>query len=124
MSESDQRHIMRDSLFVLAGLRVDGRDPAYRVKIRNLSAGGLMAEGDLRVVRGTQVSVEIRNVGWVRGAVAWVQENRFGIAFDTQIDPKLARAASFPSPDADANFVPLRPLAALKAAPPSALRKV
>jgi hypothetical protein len=63
-------------------------------------------------------------VGWVAGAVAWVQDNRFGIAFDAQIDPKLARAGQMPSPDADANFVPIRPLAVLKVPPPSSLRKV
>ncbi len=87
----DQRHITRDSLFVLAGLRLGGRDGEVKVKIRNLSAGGLMAEGDVRVVSGTPVAIEIRNVGWVEGAVAWVQDNRFGIAFAEEIDPKAAR---------------------------------
>jgi len=122
MSENDQRHITRDSLFVLAGLRVDGREPASRVKVRNLSAGGLMAEGDVRVVRGTPVSIEIRNVGWVDGSVAWVQDNRFGIAFDVEIDPKAARAASAPNPDP--SFVPMRPLASINAHDRSGLRKI
>jgi hypothetical protein len=123
INDSDQRHITRDSLFVLAGLRVAGRDQEHRVKIRNLSAGGLMAEGDLRVVRGTAVSIEIRNVGWVEGTVAWVADTRFGIAFDTEIDPKAARAGSTPAP-ADGSFVPMRPLASIGLADPAALRKV
>ena len=29
--------------------------------------------------------------GWVEGTVAWKQDNRFGIAFVDEIDPKLAR---------------------------------
>ena len=92
MSESDHRQITRDSLFVLADLRVDGSDCQTRVKVRNLSAGGMMAEGDVKVLRGMPVAINIRNIGWTEGTVAWVQESRFGIAFRDEIDPKVARA--------------------------------
>ena len=92
MGELEHRHITRDSLFVLAGLRLDGLEGTHRVKIRNLSAGGLMAEGEVAALRGQLVSVEIRNIGWVEGSVAWVQGTRFGIAFREEIDPKIARA--------------------------------
>ena len=50
-----------------------------------------MAESELTVVRGTPVTVELRNIGWVEGTVAWVQEHRFGIAFVDEIDPKAPR---------------------------------
>jgi hypothetical protein len=123
VNDSDQRHINRDSLFVLAAFRIVGRDEPYRVKIRNLSAGGLMAEGDLRVVRGTPVSVEVRNVGWVDGSIAWVADNRFGVAFDTEIDPRAVRAGSAPGA-ADNGFIPMRPLAARNTATPAQLRKI
>lgn len=92
MVDYENRQISRDSLFVLADLRLDGDAGEYRVKVRNLSAGGLMAEGQLVVVRGTVVWVNIRNIGWVEGSVAWVQDSRFGIAFREEIDPKVARA--------------------------------
>lgn len=92
MSNVDTRQVDRDSLFLLAQLRVDGRDEHYRVKVRNLSAGGMMAEGDVRVLRGALVEVELRNLGWIEGTVAWKQDNRFGIAFVDEIDPKRARA--------------------------------
>lgn len=92
MNEGDNRQVSRDSLFLMADLRVDGLDGEYRIKVRNLSAGGMMGEGRVRVVRGTIVEVNIRNVGWVEGSVAWVQDDRFGIAFRDDIDPKLARA--------------------------------
>lgn len=91
MVEGDNRQIARDSLFLLADLRIEGLESEYRIKVRNLSACGMMGEGAVRVERGTLISVNIRNVGWVQGAVAWVQENRFGVAFSEDIDPKLAR---------------------------------
>ena len=92
MSNVDTRQVNRDSLFLLAQVRVDGQDAVTRVKVRNLSAGGMMAEGDSKVVRGSLVAVELRNVGWVEGSVAWKQDNRFGIAFVDEIDPAVVRA--------------------------------
>jgi len=92
MTNVDTRQLNRDSLFLLAQLRVDGREGVHRVKVRNLSAGGMMAEGTVKVTRGSLVSVELRNIGWVEGTVAWKQDDRFGIAFVDEIDPRLARA--------------------------------
>lgn len=92
MSNVDTRQVNRDSLFLLAQLRVDGQETVSRVKVRNLSAGGMMAEGDSKVVRGSLVAVELRNLGWVEGSVAWKQDNRFGIAFVDEIDPAVVRA--------------------------------
>lgn len=92
MSNVDTRQVNRDSLFLLAQLKVDGRDGESRVKVRNLSPGGMMAEGDVPVMRGSLVSVELRNLGWVEGTVAWKQDNRFGIAFVDDIDPAAVRA--------------------------------
>ena len=92
MTQVDTRQVNRDSLFLLAQLRVDGDEKLRRVKVRNLSSGGMMAEGDIKVMRGELVHVELRNLGWITGNVAWRQENRFGIAFCEEIDPKLARA--------------------------------
>lgn len=91
MNTSDNRQIARDSLFVLADLRLDGVDGEHRIKVRNLSAGGMMGEGTVRVSRGTVVSVNLRNVGWIDGTVAWVHQNRFGVAFRVEIDPTVVR---------------------------------
>lgn len=77
---------------MMADLRLDGADETHRVKIRNLSSGGMMAEADLKVVRGCRLEIELRNVGKVDGTVAWVQDNRFGISFASEIDPKRVRA--------------------------------
>ncbi|ODS60941.1 MAG: pilus assembly protein PilZ [Erythrobacter sp. SCN 68-10] len=62
------------------------------MRVRNLSDGGMMAEGtNIRVQRGNRLTVELRNIGEVSGSVAWVQDDRFGIAFDAEIDSQRAR---------------------------------
>lgn len=93
MDGNENRQIARDSLFVMADLRLPGSAAEHRIKVRNLSAGGMMGEGAVRVARGDAVEVRIRNVGWVEGSVAWVQDDRFGVAFREEIDPKVARAS-------------------------------
>jgi len=105
MDGSENRQIARDSLFVMADLRIDGIDGEHRIKMRNLSAGGMMGEGSVRVSRGSSVSVNIRNIGWIDGTVAWVHQNRFGVAFRDEIDPAIVR---MPMKDAgdDALFSP------------------
>ncbi len=92
MTDNDHRQIARDSLFVMADLRFDGVEGEHRIRVRNLSAGGLMAEGGPPAQRGQVAWVNVRNIGWVEGSVAWVQNSRFGIAFCEDIDPHLARA--------------------------------
>jgi hypothetical protein len=92
MDGNENRQIARDSLFVMADLRLPESEETHRIKVRNLSAGGMMGEGPVRVARGDRVEISIRNIGWVEGSIAWVQEDRFGVAFRDEIDPKVARA--------------------------------
>jgi hypothetical protein len=97
MANLETRQIERDSLLLLARLRVEGGEAEYRVKVRNLSAGGMMAEGSAPVARGSLVSIDLRNIGWIEGSVAWKQDDRFGIAFAGEIDPLVPRAAAAPA---------------------------
>lgn len=85
-----QRSATRDSLLLSAQLRVEGESETT-VRVRNLSAGGLMAEYAQPVDIGTAVEVDVRGVGWVGGRIAWTAEGRVGIAFDREIDPMAAR---------------------------------
>lgn len=87
---SSQRAGARDSLLLSAQLRV-GDEPEVTVRVRNLSAGGLMAEYAQSTVPGTRVEVDVRGIGRVGGRVAWAAEGRIGIAFDREIDPRAAR---------------------------------
>ena len=91
VTDLDHRQLGRDSFFLMAELRLDGAAEEHRVKVRNLSAGGMMAEGPVRVLRGTPLKINLRNIGWVEGVVAWIQDNRFGIAFLDEIDPQDVR---------------------------------
>lgn len=91
MTGVETRSVARDSLFLLADITVEQNAESHRVRVRNLSDGGMMGEGHLRVQRGHRVSVELRNIGSVGGTVAWVQDNRFGVAFDEEIDSQKAR---------------------------------
>ena len=92
MDRSDNRQTPRESLFLLADLRVDGLDGQFRIKVRNLSDVGMMGEGPARVTRGASVNIHFPNIGWVNGAVAWVQDTRFGVAFAEPIDAVAAKA--------------------------------
>jgi hypothetical protein len=87
---SAQRGGSRDSLLLSAQLRLASAAPVT-VRVRNLSPGGLMAEFSGRVTLEQPVDIEVRGIGWIEGRIAWVAEGRVGIAFDTPIDPLLAR---------------------------------
>ena len=93
VDKSHGRDAARDSMFLQATLRpLSGvHSTPFNVRVRNLSAGGMMAEADSEIAVGDRITVELRNVGKVGGRVAWVREGRFGITFDAPIDPKLAR---------------------------------
>lgn len=95
-SAEDAGHVRdatRDSMFLQATLRpMNGGGPGeFNVRVRNLSAGGMMAEADADVAIGDRISVVLRNIGEVEGRVAWVRAPRFGVTFEAAIDPKLAR---------------------------------
>lgn len=81
----------RDSLFLLADLTLEDTGERNKVKVRNLSSGGMMVESDMEVEQGQRIVVDLRNIGLVRGQIAWVRSEKFGVAFDRQINPKLAR---------------------------------
>lgn len=93
LEDGGMRDTARDSMFLQAVLRpLNGSNPpAFTVRVRNLSSGGLMAESDAKVAIDDRITVELRNVGQVEGKVVWVRAPRFGVTFETTIDPKLAR---------------------------------
>jgi hypothetical protein len=105
MTGVETRSVTRDSLFLLADIRVEHSAEIQRVRVRNLSDGGMMGEGQLRVQRGHRLTVELRHIGAVGGSVAWVQDNRFGIAFDEEIDSQQARRPLQESEDPAAAIV-------------------
>jgi hypothetical protein len=91
VAPSSKRNTARDSLFLIGRLTFADIKQTYDVRIRNLSATGMMAECKAIVLPGHAVVVETKGIGEIAGKVAWAAEGRLGIAFDVQIDPSLAR---------------------------------
>ena len=91
MTAIETRSLKRDSLFLSADVTLAEGSGPVRVKVRNLSDGGMMAEAAISVERGTRLTIDRRNIGPIKGSVAWTQDNRFGIVFDDEIDSKKVR---------------------------------
>ncbi|WP_066560543.1 PilZ domain-containing protein [Croceicoccus bisphenolivorans] len=98
MRKQDNRKHERDSLFLVAELRLERDGAPYSVKLRNISDSGLMAEGAMRASRGRKVWIELANIGLIEGIVAWSAGDRCGIAFEQTID---ASQVQFPVGELD-----------------------
>jgi hypothetical protein len=85
-------HPDRYTLLLVADIVAEGEASASRFTVRNLSPGGMMAQGEGTLVIGARVAVTLRNIGAVQGKVAWAEKGRYGIAFDHEIDPQAVRA--------------------------------
>lgn len=83
----------RDSLFLNADIRVAGGVGAEAIRVRNLSASGLMAESAVLYAVGTSVVIDLHSVGEVPGRVVWSMDGRMGIAFQQDINPANIRQA-------------------------------
>ena len=83
----------RDSMFLGATIRrrTETEEELVPVRVRNLSAVGLMADYEREAELGEPVIVTLRGIGKIPGMVAWVRKGRIGIAFDEDVDPLLAR---------------------------------
>lgn len=88
---ASKRVMNRDSLLLKAILRFANTQEERVVRIRNLSAGGLMAEVLGGPMRGERVEINLHSLGWVSGYIAWATDGRVGIAFDQPINPRDAR---------------------------------
>jgi hypothetical protein len=97
-----RRSASRDSLFLSATIRPLEQPDAdvLPVRVRNLSSVGMMADYHGTSLPGEAVVVALRGIGQVKGKVAWVRNNRIGIAFDVEVDPKLARKPVKAEPEA------------------------
>lgn len=84
----------RGAVHVSARLRVSDADEGFVVPVRNLSAGGMMAELPHPLPPDCVVQVQLDGVGWITGRIVWQTEGRTGVAFDEVIDLALVRDAS------------------------------
>jgi PilZ domain len=90
-SIAKKRQAARDSLFLSSEVTVVGARNPVTVRVRNLSPGGMMVDGNAIFHEGAAISADLRGIGAVAGRIAWIAEGRAGVAFDEEIDPKEAR---------------------------------
>jgi PilZ domain len=90
-SIAKKRQAARDSLFLTSEVTVAGARKPVIVRVRNLSPGGMMIDGNVTFHEGAAVSADLRGIGAVAGKIAWLAEGRAGVSFDEEIDPKEAR---------------------------------
>lgn len=105
------RSAARESLFLLGKLWLDS-ERSTDVRIRNLSATGMMVEIKEHTAVGDVVHIEIKGLGKLAGTIAWIAEKRIGIALARKIDPSLARQqvrGSLQVPDHVKQQPPVRP---------------
>lgn len=85
------REKSRESTFLTAAVVFDGSPQQVTARVRNVSSGGMMIDTGTTREKGLGVTVQLKNVGEVRGTVAWSTSSRMGITFENEIDPHLAR---------------------------------
>ena len=98
-SIAKKRQVARDSLFLSTEVTVQGALKPVTVRVRNLSPGGMMIDSNPVFQEGVLLTAAVRGIGTVTGNIAWIIEERAGVSFDEEIDPKEARApVSAPKP--------------------------
>ena len=65
--------------------KLDGPSGEQLIRVRNVSAGGLMAEAGQKVSVGDVVSVELSSQK-IPGSIVWIREGTIGVKFDQNID--------------------------------------
>lgn len=85
-----RRGAPRHSFFLLADVMREDGSVIGRLRVRNLSASGLMGDTELALAPQTRLTVDLRGIGPVPGAIAWARDGRVGMAFDLPINPKSA----------------------------------
>lgn len=86
-----ERSAPRSHLLLVATLSVEGQGEGVPVRVRNLSAGGMMVEGFPELEPDMAVTCELPGLGQIPGRIAWTEAGRAGVAFAQEIDPDLAR---------------------------------
>jgi hypothetical protein len=65
--------------------KLDGPSGEQLIRVRNVSAGGLLAEAGQPVSVGDVVSVELSSQK-IPGSIVWIREGTIGVKFDQNID--------------------------------------
>jgi hypothetical protein len=78
----DRHRLLDETVHITRGTKT------YEVQLVNLSGGGAMVSGDVRLALWDKVEIQLGENGTVECAVRWIRGNRFGLEFahETRID--------------------------------------
>jgi hypothetical protein len=82
----DKRDAKRSLLLLTA--QMESERGTSEVHLLNISAAGAKLDGELPPVRGERVTLVHGDLR-VGGTIAWVEDHRFGMAFDTPIEERF-----------------------------------
>lgn len=85
------RRAPRDSMLLAAELESLEGGKTATVRVRNISATGVMFEADEGFRAAEAVAITLRGIGRVTGRIVWREHDRMGMALDGEIDPLLTR---------------------------------
>jgi hypothetical protein len=80
----------RQALLKLANIQWNGMQ--FQVRIRNISTGGAMVEGDRTLPLGSNVQLDLPEAGSLGAEVRWAESRRMGLQFDEQLDLRKLNA--------------------------------
>lgn len=82
----------RQNVLVMVGLQLEG-GTVWRASLRNISAGGARLIAPVVPDAGSQVVLDLPNVGQVEAQVVWArpQQGCFGVQFAAEVDPAAVR---------------------------------
>lgn len=95
MTALETRAVTRERVLMFAQMIVASSSEQHRVRIRDLSAQGVQAEGDVEVQLGEQVEVDFGAAGKVTGLVARRDGLVLGLRLEQEIEPDAVRRALF-----------------------------
>ena len=82
-----RQRLMRRAITSIDGEKVE-------VRLRNISSMGALAECDLPVAPGTELTIDIVGVGPMQGVVRWAQAGKFGIQFVRRSTSRASRPSA------------------------------
>ena len=109
-SDGKARSARRKLRLQLHGTKASGGD--LNVSVHNISATGLLLEGDVALTLGDGIDIVLPHAGATRAKVIWASDSLYGCQFDTPISSATLSAAQLRAvvgADRDEDVVPGEP---------------
>lgn len=96
MNPLETRQVTRERVLMFAQVRAANSSDQHRARIRDLSAQGVQAEGDVEARLGDHVEIDFGAVGKASGVVARRDGRVLGLKLDEEIEPDVIRRVVCP----------------------------